>query len=119
MPKLLTPKFPGLSIPGAERYLCVGKQPGMLLRGGNPHICSAPPQSAGVLRVTSGAALAPPGLWLWGCGGPQGCQGRLTSPNRVSWDSRDLRQRGKVGPGEHEPVPGSGSRCPALLMRDN
>lgn len=27
VPKLFTPKFPGLSIPGAELYLRVGKQP--------------------------------------------------------------------------------------------
>lgn len=59
VPKLFTPKFPGLSMPGAELYLRVGKQPWMLLWGENPHICSAPPESAGVLGVTSGAPLAP------------------------------------------------------------
>lgn len=53
------------------------------------------------------------------CWGAQGnLQGRLTSGARLSWDTRDLRQRGGVGPREHEPVPGFASR-PALLMRHN
>lgn len=58
-------------------------------------------------------------LLLLKCWGAQAdLQGRPTSGARVSWDTRDLCQRGEVGPREHEPVPGSASR-PALLMRDN
>lgn len=64
-------------------------------------------------RGTHAALLLPK---RWGAQGD--LRGRLTSGARVSWDTRDLCQRGEVGPREHEPVPGSTSR-PALLMRDN
>lgn len=70
--QLLTPKFPAsLEL----SFTCLWETPpGMLLRAGNPHICSARPESAGVLGVTSGTALAPPRLCptlRWGRG-PQG-----------------------------------------------
>lgn len=57
--QLLTPKFPAsLEL----SFTCLWETPpGMLLRAGNPRICSARPKSAGVLGVTSGTALAPPG----------------------------------------------------------
>lgn len=42
-PKTSPRELPGLGIPGAERSLCVGKQP----RWGNPHICSAPSEALG------------------------------------------------------------------------
>lgn len=42
-------------------------------------------------------------LKRWGAQGD--LRGRLTSGARVSWDTRELCQRGEVRPREHEPVP--------------